>query len=104
MRSWHSSSATPANPDLGPEQIAKRMRCDGMPTFHITVVNDEFAIEDEEEHSDAAAAVEQAIKGTLALGSEAVLAGKMFFGAEVTVSDGNERQRFMVAVGATPLK
>ena len=52
---------------------------------------------------DADAAVEQAMKGTLALGSEAVLAGKMFFGAEVVVSDGIKHQRFMVAIGATPL-
>ena len=79
------------------------MRCGCMPTYLISVVNDEFAVHDEEEHPDADAAVEQALKGALAVGSEAVLAGKMFFGAEVVVSDGNKHQRFMVAIGATPL-
>ena len=80
------------------------MRFGSMPTYLITVVNHEFAVEDEEEHPDADAAVEQALKGALALGSEAVLAGKTFFGAEVVVSDGNRHQRYMVAIGATPLK
>ena len=80
------------------------MRCGCMPTYLISIVNDEFTVRDEEEHPDADAAVEQAIKGTLALGSEAVLAGKMFFGAEVVVSDGSKHQRFMVAVGVTTLQ
>lgn len=80
------------------------MRCGVMPTFHISVVNDDFIVDDDEEHPSADAAVEQAIKGALAVGSEAVLSGKMFFGAEVTVSNGSDRQRFMIAVGATTLK
>ena len=79
------------------------MRCGNMPTYLISVVNDEFSVQNEEEHSDPDAAVEQAIKGALAVGCEAIVAGKMFFAAEVVVSDGNDRQRFMVAVGASPL-
>lgn len=75
-----------------------------MPTYQISVVNDEFAVETEEVHADASSAVEQAIKGALAVGAEQVVAGKLFFGAEVVVTDGNSRQRFVVAVGASPLK
>ena len=75
-----------------------------MPSYQIAVVNEEFTVESVEEHSDREAAAEQAIKGALAVGSEQVLAGKQFFGAEVTVSDGNSRQRFVVAVGVSPLK
>ena len=80
------------------------MRCRGMPTYRISVVNDEFALENEEEHPDADAAVEQAIKGALAVGSETILTGKLFLGEKVVVIDGNYRQHFIVAVGATRLK
>jgi len=80
------------------------MRYGSMPTYLISVVNDEFVVEDEEEHPNADSAVEQAIKGALAVGSEAVLGGKSFFGAEVMVSDGNKQQRFMIAIGASRLK
>jgi hypothetical protein len=80
------------------------MRFGSMPMYLISVVNEEFAFENEEEHPDADAAVEQAIKGALAVGSEAIVSGKSFFGAEVTVSDANDRQRYMIAIGATLLK
>ena len=75
-----------------------------MPDYLISVLSGEFAVENEEEHADAEAAIEQAIKGALAVGSEQVLTEKPFFAAEVTVSDGNVRQRFMVAVGVSPIK
>ena len=80
------------------------MRCVGVPTFLMTVVNENFLAEDEGELPDAAAAVKQAVKGALAMGVEQVLAGERFFGAEVVVSDGNIRERFLIAVGATPIK
>jgi hypothetical protein len=75
-----------------------------MPTYLISVVNDEFAVENEEDHPTADDARSQGIKGALEVGTEQVLAGKSFFAAEVTISDGNSRQRFVVAVGASPLK
>jgi len=107
MRSWHSSCAVsrlPANLRLASEPACHGVRCVGVPTFLMTVVNEDFLAENEEELSDAAAAAEQAIKGALAMGAEQVLAGKRFFGAEVVVSDGNSRERFLVAVGASPIK
>jgi hypothetical protein len=75
-----------------------------MPNYLISVSNEEFEFENEEEHADAKAAIAQAIKGALAVGSEHVLTEKPFFAAEVTVSDGNDRQRFIVAVGVSPIK
>ena len=79
------------------------MRCGSMPIYQISVVNADFSVKNEEEHPDAAAAAGQGIKGALAVGLEAVLAVNSFFGAEVSVSDGESRQRFMVAVGVSPL-
>jgi hypothetical protein len=75
-----------------------------MPKYLVRVVNDEFRAENEEEHPDAAAAAEQAIRGALEVGVEQILLGKRFFGAEVTVADGNIYERFVVSVGASPLK
>lgn len=79
------------------------MRSTCMPKFVITVVNDEFIAENDEEHAAAEDARDQALKGALELGVEQILSGKSFFGAEVIVSDGNSRQRFLVSVGASPL-
>jgi hypothetical protein len=75
-----------------------------MPKYLVRVTNDEFRVEAEEEHPDAAAAAKEAIKGALEVGVEQVLLGKPFFGAEVSVADGDNHERFVVAVGATPLK
>ena len=80
------------------------MRCGGMPKYLISLHNDEFRAENEEEHLDAAAAAQEAIRGALEVGVEQVLLGKRFFGAQVTVADGNSRERFVVSVGASPLK
>lgn len=75
-----------------------------MTNFEITVVNHEFTAVSEQELEDSDAAMAQALKGALAVGTEAVVAGNDFFGAEVIVSDGNFRERFMVAIGVSPLK
>ena len=75
-----------------------------MPKYLVRVVNDEFRAENEEEHPDAAAAAEQAIRGALEVGVEQILLGKRFFGAEVTIADGNSRERFVVSMGASPIK
>lgn len=75
-----------------------------MPKYLISVVNDEFRVENDMEHGDSNAASKEAIKGALEVGVEQVLSGKQFFGAEVMVSDGNSCERFVIAVGASPLK
>lgn len=75
-----------------------------MPKYLISVLNDTFSVEDEEEHADGATAAEQAIRGALAMGSEQVLAGQNFFGAHVTVSDGANSEGFIVSIGVSPLR
>lgn len=47
----------------------------------------------------------QGLKSALEVGVEQILAsGKPIFGAEVTVSGGSERQRFIVTMATSPLK
>ena len=87
-----------------------------MPKYVISILNDEFFAANEDEYLNPAAAAEEAIKGALAVGAEQVIKGSLaarveeafvgsyFFGAEVSVSDGKSRERFVVAVGVTPLK
>lgn len=96
--------AIKANLDRASEPSRIGVRCGGMPTYLMTVVNEDFRAENEQDLPDAAEAAKQAIKGALAMGAEQVLAGKLFFGAEVIVSDGNNHQRFVVAVGASPIQ
>lgn len=102
MRSWLASRAP--NLHHPSEPVRNGVRSDGMPTYMISVLNDEFCVENEEEHADASLAIHEAIKGALAVGAEQILSGKNFFGAEVSVSDGNSRERFVVALGANRLK
>lgn len=75
-----------------------------MAQFAISIVNHEFVAMSEQELEDADAAKTQALKGVLEVGSEAVASGKTFFAAEVIVSDGNYRERFVVSIGVSPLK
>ena len=75
-----------------------------MPKYRITVINDQFVAEDEEDLPDSGAAANQAIKGALAVGVEQVMAGAPFYGAEVIGPDGSNRERVMVSVGVSALK
>jgi len=54
-----------------------------MPTFRISVLNETFSARDEHELATATAARNEAIRGALAIGSDEVVKGKQFFGAEV---------------------
>jgi hypothetical protein len=80
------------------------MRCRIVAVFQITVVNDKFASTSEQEFADADLATEQAIRGALELGTEQVLTGERFFGAEVLVAEGSSLERFVVAVGVSPIR
>ena len=76
-----------------------------MPAFHITVVNDIFEASNEQDLPDMASARIQGLKSALEVGVEQILAsGKPIFGAEVTVSGGSGRQRFIVTMATSPLK
>lgn len=76
-----------------------------MPTFLITVVNETYASRNQHEAATASDAYQQAIKGALDIGVDEVTKGKPFFGAEVTVENGDSLVgRFVVSVGASPLQ
>ena len=76
-----------------------------MPTYEISIINEEFASTSEHECESPVSAREQAIKSALAIGSEQVSAGKPYFGAHVILREGNkELIQFVVSAGASPLK
>jgi hypothetical protein len=75
-----------------------------MPKFRITIANTDFNTTIEQDLPDLSKAKTEALKGLLAVASEQVVAGTPFFGAEVTVSKGGERARFIVALGVTELQ
>ena len=76
-----------------------------MPAFNIAVVNDVFEASNEQDLPDMASARIQGLKSALEVGVEQILAsGKPIFGAEVTVSGGSGRQRFIVTMATSPLK
>ena len=76
-----------------------------MPTFTISVVNEEFTARNERELMSCGAAREEAIRGALQIGTDVVVGGKSFFGAEVTILEGSEvLDRFVIAIDASSLK
>lgn len=76
-----------------------------MPTYQITIINEHFSQSGEQEASGPAEVWKKAIASAIAIAADQVSHGNPFFGAEITVEDGSERiGRYMVSVGATPLK
>ncbi len=75
-----------------------------MPTFQITVTNDEFISSDEVDLATSETAYAMALKSALEMGCDQMLQGRPVYGAEVTVSDGNAPQRFLVTIATSPLK
>jgi len=76
-----------------------------MPKFRVSIVNEHFAASEEQQSADVVAAWQTAIRSAIAIAAEQVSHGNPFFGAEVTLDEGNKRiGRYVVSVGATPLK
>ena len=76
-----------------------------MPTFHITVRNEDFTSSDDYDCGSNEDALKYGIKSAMAIASEQVASGKPFFGAEVVLEQGNKQLiRYIVAVGGAPLK
>ncbi len=76
-----------------------------MPTYRVTVVNEHFSQSGEQEAADVTKAWQGAIASAIAIGQDQVSHGNPFFGAEVTLEEGNKQiGRYVVSVGATPLK
>lgn len=76
-----------------------------MTNYTITIVNEHFSSTAEQEASDNIQAWSQAISSAITIAAEQVSHGNPFFGAEVKVTQGKEEiGRYVVSVGATPLK
>jgi hypothetical protein len=81
------------------------LRSQAMPTYRISIVNEDFSASDERDLPDIEAARREALRGAVAMGGDHLIEGEKLFGAEVSVSEGgNTRQRFVVTVSASPLK
>lgn len=76
-----------------------------MATYSVTIVNEHFSQEGEQEAADHYEAWKAAISSAIEIAGEQVSHGNPFFGAEVTLAQGNTRiGRYVVSVGATALK
>ena len=77
-----------------------------MSTYKIRVVNSDFEAREEVEGGDIEAARLQSLRGVLRIGSDELCKGATnFFGAEVSIEfDGEVKERFMVAMGHSPLQ
>jgi hypothetical protein len=76
-----------------------------MATYQVSVVNEHFSSSNEHDCEDVVAAWKNAISGALAIAAEQVSNGNPFFGAEVTLKEGQKRiGRYVISVGASPLK
>lgn len=75
-----------------------------MPTYRVTIVNEHFSQEGEQEAADNIDAWKKAIASAIEIAADQVSHGNPFFGAEVLLESGDEQiGRYVVSVGATPL-
>jgi hypothetical protein len=76
-----------------------------VPPFRIIVVNESSSAADAHDLSSAEQAQREAIKSALQIGTEEILNGKPFFGAEAKVEHAGEVvKRFVVSMGVSPLQ
>lgn len=76
-----------------------------MPTYSVTIVNGHFSQTGEQVSRDNIEAWKAAISSATAIDADQVSNGNPLFAAEVTVTQGKEQiGRYLVSVGATPLK
>jgi hypothetical protein len=76
-----------------------------MPTYRITIVNEHYSASEEQEARDVVKAWQTAIASAIDIAKDQVSHGASFFGAEVTLEEGNKQiGRYVVSVGAAPLK
>ena len=76
-----------------------------MPTYRVTIVNEHFSQDAEQEAADVTKAWQKALHSAITIAAEQVSHGNPFFGAVVTLEEGNKQlARYVVSVGASPLK
>ena len=80
-------------------------RLSGMPTYTVSIINEHFSQSAEQEARDVVEAWKKAIESAVAIAGDQVSHGNPFFGAEVTLKEGNKQiGRYVVGVGVSPLK
>jgi len=76
-----------------------------MPTYRVSIINEHFSQDGEQEAPDVVTAWQKALRATIEIAADEVSHGNPFFGAEVKLEEGNKQiGRYVVSVGATPLK
>jgi hypothetical protein len=70
-----------------------------MPTYRVSIVNEHFSA------PDVVKAWQTALRSAITIAADQVSHGNPFFGAEVTLEEGDQRiGRYVVSVAAAPLK
>lgn len=76
-----------------------------MASYRISIINEHFSSEAELGATDELGAWQEAIKSAITIAADQVSHGNPFFGAEVRLEEGSKLVgRYVVSVGATPLK
>ena len=76
-----------------------------MATYRLSIVNEHFSSESDLEARDQLGAWHEAIKSAITIAADQVSHGNPFFGAEIRLEEGSKLVgRYVVSVGATPLK
>ena len=76
-----------------------------MPTYRISVINHIFSSCNHHDAPTLDAANKQGLQSALAIGTEEIVNGTPFFGAEVRIEDGDKLvHRFVVSIGTSPLQ
>lgn len=76
-----------------------------MANYRLSIINEHFSDTAELRATDVVRAWQEAIKTAITIAADQVSHGSPFFGAEVRLEDGEKLVgRYVVSVGATPLK
>jgi hypothetical protein len=71
-----------------------------MPIYRVSIVNEHFSSSEEQDAPNAAKAWQKAISSAVAIAGDQLSDRNPFFGAEVTLEQGNKRiGRYVVSVG-----
>ena len=76
-----------------------------MATYNLSINNEHFSSEAELKATDQLRAWQEAIKSAITIAADQVSHGNPFFGAEIRLEEDSKLVgRYVVSVGATPLK
>jgi hypothetical protein len=76
-----------------------------VPPFRIVIINETISAADDHDLSTAEQAQQEAIKAALQIGTDEIMNGKPFFGAEAKVEHAGEVvKRYVVSIGVSPLQ